>query len=51
MHHENSAAGERARTVRPPRPSLDPYDVDDVALTYSDVMRARALDRRPGAAG
>ena len=49
MHIQNRTATERARTERSPKPSLNPYYVDDVALTYSDVMRARGLDRRAAA--
>jgi hypothetical protein len=51
VHDQNRTVTERTRTERSPRPSLNPYYVDDVALTYSDVMRARDLDRRVAAVG
>lgn len=47
MHHQNRAAGERAKAERSSKASLNPYYVDDVALTYTDIMRARDADRRP----
>ena len=49
MHHEIRTATERERSERTVKPSLNPYYLDDVALTLTDVMRARGIDRRPAA--
>lgn len=47
MHHQNRAAIERPRADRSSKPSLNPYYVDDVALTLSDVIRARQIESGP----
>lgn len=34
-------------THRSRRPSLNPYYIDDTALTLADILRDRALDKSP----
>jgi hypothetical protein len=38
-------------TARSPRRELSPYFVDEFAMTMTDVMRARSLDRSSALAG
>lgn len=45
MHHRIRSAAEPKRTERSTKPSLNPYYVDDVAMTLTDIMRARGTDR------
>ena len=40
MHHPTTRRATRA-TRRTQKPSLDPYVLDDVAFTLSDILRAR----------
>ena len=40
MHHPTTRLATRA-TRRTQKPSLDPYVLDDVAFTLSDILRAR----------
>lgn len=35
---------DRTRSVRTTKPDLNPYCVDEVAYTLSDILRARAAD-------
>lgn len=41
MHHPTTRRATRT-THRTQKPSLDPYVLDDVAFTLSDILRARA---------
>ncbi len=41
MHHPTTSTTRRT-TRRTPRPGLDPYFIDEVAFTLSDIRRARA---------
>ena len=40
MHHPTTRRATRT-THRTQKPSLDPYVLDDVAFTLSDILRAR----------
>ena len=42
MHHVRMPKAEPA--ARTPRPSLDPYLLDEITLTLSDIRRARGHD-------
>ena len=41
MHHTRTRPATRT-AHRTQKPSLDPYVLDDVAFTLSDILRARA---------
>lgn len=44
MHHRTAQHPEVEKS-RSPKPALNPYYLEDVAMTLSDVLRARGLDR------
>lgn len=44
MHHPTRPTADRMRTERSTKPSVNPYYVDDVALTLTDVLRARRAE-------
>lgn len=45
MHHKMRTATERKMIERSTKPSLNPYYVDDVAMTLTDIVQARGADR------
>jgi hypothetical protein len=45
VHHKMRTATEPKMMERSTKPSLNPYYVDDVAMTLTDIMRARGADR------
>ena len=50
MHDAASRRPDESRTTRSARPALSPYFVEEVAMTRSDVLRARG-DGAPGYVG
>lgn len=47
MHHQMRTVTEPKMVERSTKPSLNPYYVDDVAMTLTDIVRARGADRGP----
>jgi hypothetical protein len=45
VHHRTPKHLELDKLSRSPKPALNPYYLEDVAMTLSDVLRARGLDR------
>jgi hypothetical protein len=44
MRNPNSSRPETLRTTRSAKPALSPYFVEEIALTRSDILLARADD-------
>lgn len=45
MRNPTTQKAQKPKTARSPRPALSPYFVDEVAMTRSDVLRFRSIDR------
>ena len=45
MRHPTTKKMQKSQTSRSSKPALSPYFVDEFAMTMSDVIRARSIDR------
>jgi len=45
MHHQPETAKHQTTKARSPKPALDPYCIDEITLTRSDIMKARYEDQ------